>query len=112
MTGKKEHAQEETEFRHDPANILEVRDLKKHFLIRKEWKFVKESVPVQTAEGEEPAVDENGAPLMRPGTSSNIRRRTPRRWTAFPSTSPTERRWGSSANRAAARAPWAEVSCA
>ena len=44
MTGKKEHAQEETEFRHDPANILEVRDLKKHFLIRKEWKFVKESV--------------------------------------------------------------------
>ena len=36
MTGKKEHAQEETEFRHDPANILEVRDLKKHFLIRKE----------------------------------------------------------------------------
>lgn len=65
MTDKKEHAQEETEFRHDPANILEVRDLKKHFLIRKEWKFVKESVPVQTAEGEEPAVDENGAPLMK-----------------------------------------------
>ena len=36
-------------------NILEVRDLKKYFLIRKEWKLVKEQVPVApqaSAEGE------------------------------------------------------------
>ncbi len=30
-------------------NILEVRDLKKYFLIRKEWKFVKEKVPAEPA---------------------------------------------------------------
>ncbi len=58
-------AEREEPFVHDPANILEVRGLKKHFLIRKEWKLVKESVPVEAKEGQEPPTDENGAPLMR-----------------------------------------------
>ena len=57
--------QENGEFVHDPANILEVRDLKKHFLIRKEWKIVSERVPVEPEEGQEPPVSEEGEPLMR-----------------------------------------------
>ena len=32
---EKHEMPEEEEFVHDPKNILEVRDLKKHFLIRK-----------------------------------------------------------------------------
>ena len=58
-------ANDAPEFVHDPKNILEVRDLKKHFLIRKEWKITSERVPVQAEEGQEPPVDENGEPLMR-----------------------------------------------
>ena len=64
MSEKQEHAVQD-EFEHDPANILEVRDLKKHFLIRKEWKLVSECVPLESAEGEEPLVDGNGVPLMK-----------------------------------------------
>lgn len=55
----------ETEFQHDPANILEVRDLKKYFLIRKEWKLVKERVLAGTAEDGSPLLDENGEPVMK-----------------------------------------------
>ncbi len=40
----------------EPRNILEVKDLKKYFLIRKEWKVVKERV---AAENAEPAEAEN-----------------------------------------------------
>ena len=61
---EKHEMPEEEEFVHDPKNILEVRDLKKHFLIRKEWKLVSEQVPVKAEEGGDPPVDENGAPLM------------------------------------------------
>ena len=47
-------------------NILEVRDLKKYFLIRKEWKLVKEQVPAEPAaeqaEGEEAAQPETAGP--------------------------------------------------
>ena len=53
------------EFVHNPENILEVRDLKKYFLIRKEWKIVKECVPLEPEEGEAPPTDGNGNPLMR-----------------------------------------------
>ena len=56
---------EDVEFQHNPENILEVRDLKKHFLIRKEWKIAKESVPLKTAIGDEPLLDENGAPITK-----------------------------------------------
>lgn len=55
----------ETEFQHDPANILEVRDLKKYFLIRKEWKLVKERVLAGTEEDGSPLLDENGEPVMK-----------------------------------------------
>ena len=49
--------------------ILQVRDLKKHFLIKKEWKLSKERVPaMQKAEGEaepSPVLDENGEPVFK-----------------------------------------------
>ncbi len=38
------------EAQQENSNLLEVRDLKKYFLIRKEWKLVKEKVPVAPAE--------------------------------------------------------------
>ncbi len=47
-------AAEETAEQENP-NILEVRDLKKYFLIRKEWKIVKEKVPVAPAPTPAPA---------------------------------------------------------
>ncbi len=71
---KKPATAEETEFVHNPANILEVRDLKKHFLIRKEWKLVREAVPVKNKETGEDMLDENGEAVIERKLSLQYRK--------------------------------------